>query len=52
VREGRATTVALLLARGANPNLRNQNGASALDWAKRAGDAKLIADLKKAGARE
>ena len=52
VRENRFATAELLLARGADPNLRNQNGASALDWAKRNDDTALVAVLKRAGARD
>jgi len=33
-------------------NLRNENGARALDWAKRNNDTTMVALLKKAGARE
>ena len=35
VREGKGPTVELLIARGADVNRRNQNGASALAWALR-----------------
>ena len=41
-----------LLARGADPNIRNQNGASALDWAKRNDDKALVERLRRAGALE
>jgi ankyrin repeat protein len=52
VRENKLTTLDLLLARGANPNIRNQSDASALDWAKRNEDKVMIERLKKAGARD
>jgi ankyrin repeat protein len=52
VREGRASTVDLLIARGAEVNRRNQSGASALDWAKRNNDGALVARLQRAGAKE
>jgi ankyrin repeat protein len=52
VREGRFTTAELLVARGADVNHRNQNGANALDWAKRNNDTQLVARLRRAGARD
>jgi ankyrin repeat protein len=51
VREQRHATVDLLLAKGANVNLRNDSGATALAWAERADDAELVRRLKRAGAR-
>jgi ankyrin repeat protein len=51
VREGRVSTVELLLARGANANLRNENGVGALDWAKRNDDKAMVEKLRRAGAR-
>jgi ankyrin repeat protein len=52
VREGRGSTVELLIARGADVNRRNQNNASALEWAKRSNDSALIARLRRAGAKD
>ena len=52
VRENRYSTAILLMARGANVNHRNENGASALDWAKRADDATMVERLRRAGARD
>jgi ankyrin repeat protein len=51
VREDKFSTAALLIARGADVNLRNENGATALAWAERSGDRELIQRLKRAGAR-
>ncbi|KAH2126307.1 hypothetical protein KXV35_006838, partial [Aspergillus fumigatus] len=34
-KEGQAGVVALLLRKGANPNIRDQRGFTALDWAKK-----------------
>jgi len=52
VRENRYSTSLLLIARGADVNRRNENGASALDWAKRGEDQQLVERLKRAGARD
>ena len=52
VRENRYSTAILLIARGANVNHRNENGASALDWAKRADDDSMVERLRRAGARD
>ena len=38
VREGTCRRSTLLLRRGADVNHRNENGVSALDWAKRANE--------------
>ena len=37
--------------RGANDNIRNEQGATALSWAERSGDMTLVERLKRAGAR-
>ena len=50
-REGRASTLDLLIARGADVNHRNENGASALDWAQRAKEPAMVDRLRRAGAR-
>jgi len=50
-REGKASTVDLLIARGADVNHRNQGGASALDWARRGNEKAMIERLQRAGAR-
>ena len=42
----------LLIARGADVNHRNENGASALDWAKRGNEVDLEKELRRAGARD
>ncbi len=52
VREGKAGTATLLMARGADVNVRNQNGATALAWALRGNEKALAEQLKRAGARE
>ena len=52
VRENRYSTALLLIARGANVNHRNENGASALDWAKRNDDTVMVERLRSAGARD
>jgi ankyrin repeat protein len=52
VRENRYSTSVLLIARGANVSHRNENGASALDWAKRGNDEAMVERLKRAGARD
>lgn len=51
VRESRYATAIFLIERGANVTLTNDDGASALAWAERAGDDALVARLKKAGAK-
>ncbi len=48
---GRAAAIAVLLQRGANPNLRDRLGRSALDRAKQAGDTASIRLLETAMAR-
>ena len=50
-REGRASTLDLLIARGADVNHRNETGASALDWAQRAKEPAMVDRLRRAGAR-
>jgi len=52
VRGGHTDTVDLLLAKGADPGRRNENGASALSWAKRAGNEAIEASLRRHGARD
>jgi ankyrin repeat protein len=52
-REGRLSTLDLLIARGANVGHRNETGASALDWAKRSSSEPRLAEhLRRAGALE
>jgi len=51
VREGKFSTAEILIARGADVNRRNENGASALDWAQRNDDKVLVERLKRAGAK-
>jgi hypothetical protein len=50
-REGRYETALLLIERGANVNARNENNVSALDFAQRNNDTRLVERLKAAGAR-
>ena len=50
-REGKPSTVDLLIARGADVNHRNQAGASALDWARRTNEKAMVDRLQRAGAR-
>jgi ankyrin repeat protein len=52
VREGKVSTVELLIARGANVNQRNENGVGALDWARRNEDTAMVERLRRAGARD
>jgi ankyrin repeat protein len=51
VRGGHGATVDLLLARGADVNQRNQNGATALGWAVRSGFEAIEQALRARGAR-
>ena len=44
-------TAELLIARGADVNRRNQSGATALDWARRAKEPAIVERLQRAGAR-
>ena len=52
VREGRTSTAELLIARGADLNRRNDNGVTALDWARRSDDTAMAARLTRAGAKD
>ena len=52
VRGGHASTVSLLLAKGASVNHRGENGASALMWARRGGFDSIEKELRERGARE
>ena len=51
VRGGHPETVDLLLSRGADLNRRNQDGATALSWARRGGFEAIEATLRRRGAR-
>jgi ankyrin repeat protein len=44
--------VALLIAKGADVNQRNQNGATALAWASRSNEQGMANELRRAGAKE
>jgi ankyrin repeat protein len=50
-REGHYDTALLLIGRGANVNARNENNMSALDFARRNRDERLVERLQAAGAR-
>ena len=52
VREGKGSTVDLLVKRGADVNHRNQNDVTALDWAKRGNETEMAATLRRAGAKD
>jgi ankyrin repeat protein len=52
VREGRGSTFDLLMRRGADFQRRNENGASALDWAKRGNETAMADKLRRAGAKD
>jgi ankyrin repeat protein len=52
VRENKISTVALLIAKGADVNQKNQAGATALAWAARGNEPGMAAQLRRAGARE
>ena len=52
VREHRLDTARLLIGRGADVNHRNQDGASALSWAKRGNEVEFEKELRRAGARD
>jgi ankyrin repeat protein len=49
--EGKSSTVDLLIARGADVNVRNQDGTSALDMARRSNEKAMAERLQRAGAR-
>jgi|CXWL01.1.fsa_nt_gi hypothetical protein len=49
--EGREDVVAFLLSRGANPNARNKDGGTALGYARHGGHARVVEQLKAAGAK-
>jgi ankyrin repeat protein len=51
VRGGFRETVALLLERGADVNLSNQQGANALGWAHRGGFDEIAVMLQQRGAK-
>ncbi|HVF62930.1 MAG TPA: ankyrin repeat domain-containing protein [Casimicrobiaceae bacterium] len=51
VHEEKFSTAVLLIAHGANVNLSNDSGATALSWAERSGDRELTDRLRAAGAR-
>ena len=50
--KGREEVVALLLSRGADPNVRNQDRGSALGYAKHEGFTRIVEMLRAAGAKE
>lgn len=52
VREGKFSTVELLLAARADPNRRNDHGMSAMDFARRNENDALVERLRRAGARD
>ena len=52
VREHHPETMRVLIGRGANVNHRNQDGASALAWAKRAEEVDMAKELRRAGATD
>jgi ankyrin repeat protein len=52
VREGHDTVVDLLLERGADLGHRNENGATALAWAKRGGFDAIERALRRRGAKD
>ena len=52
VRNGHVDVVKLLLSQRADPNLKNDAGASALQWALKGGNTELAQLLKQAGATE
>jgi ankyrin repeat protein len=52
IREHHLDTARLLVGRGADVNHRNQDGATALDWAKRGEEVDFVKELRRAGARD
>jgi uncharacterized protein len=52
VREGKVSTVTLLIAKGADVNQKNQQGGTALAWAARGNEQGIVAQLRRAGAKE
>ena len=46
------SVVRLLLAAGADPNARSKTGETPLDWARKYGDARVMAGLEEAGAKD
>ncbi len=50
--KGREEVVALLLRRGADPNVRNPDRGSALGYAKHEGFTRIVEMLRTAGAKE
>jgi ankyrin repeat protein len=50
VKRGQRDVAIALLSRGADVNIREEDGTSALHWAVRANDAELVASLLRAGA--
>jgi uncharacterized protein len=52
VHEGKGPAFTLLLSRGADVNVRNQNDATALSWAIRGNEKDMAEALRRAGARE
>jgi ankyrin repeat protein len=49
---GHAEVVKALLAHGADPNVKDSEGKTALTWAKAKGHSRVVAALEKAGIRE
>jgi ankyrin repeat protein len=50
-RQGKPSTVDLLISRGADVNIRSQAGASALDLARKTNEKAMVERLQRAGAR-
>jgi len=51
-RDGHLETVKLLLWEVANPNIKSESGATAMAWARKAGNTEITSLLKQAGAEE